>query len=122
MSRTRSPLNDSPRGRRRRDVRLSEAEIGASFSAFANGLLIADLGIVRCGTTVRNQSVGSDEEHRRHGLASHLLGVAARWAADQGCNRWIVVTEATNPAGRIYRSLGFEPDTGNAQAYRRPPR
>ena len=101
---------------------LSEREIGASFSAFANGLLIADLGIVRCGTTVRNQSVGSDEEHRRHGLASHLLGVAARWAADQGCNRWIIVTEVTNPAGRIYRSLGFEPDTGNAQAYRKPPR
>jgi GNAT superfamily N-acetyltransferase len=85
-------------------------------------LLIADLSIVRSGTTARNQSVGTDEERRRHELASHLLGVAARWAAGQGCNRWIIVTEATNPAGRIYRSLGFEPDTENAQAYRKPPR
>jgi hypothetical protein len=39
-----------------------------------------------------------------------------------GLHRWIIVTEATNPAERIYRSLGFEPDIGNAQAYRKPPR
>jgi hypothetical protein len=34
----------------------------------------------------------------------------------------VIVTEATNPAGRVYRSVGFAPDVGNAQAYRRPPR
>ena len=101
---------------------LSRRDIGAWFGAFADGTLIADLGIVRCGTTARYQSVGTDDEHRRHGLASHLLGVAARWAADGGCDRWVIVTEATNPAGRVYRSLGFAPDNGNAQAYRKPPR
>ena len=88
----------------------------------AGGELIADLGIVRCGTTARCQRVGTDEGHRRRGLASYLLGVAARWAADQGCGRWIIVTEATNPAGRVYRSLGFEPDSANALAYRKPRR
>ena len=31
-------------------------------------------------------------------------------------------TSSTNPAGLNYRSLGFEPETGNAQAYRKPPR
>ena len=101
---------------------LSERELGASFGAFADGILVADLGIVRCGTTARYQGVGTDEKHRRRGLASHLLGLAARWSADHGCDRWVIVTEATNPAGRVYRSLGFEPDTGNAQAYRKPPR
>ena len=100
---------------------LSERDVGAWFGAFADGVLIAELGIVRCGTTARYQSVGTDDEHRRRGLASHLLGIAARWAADRGCDRWVIVTEATNPAGRVYRSLGFEPDTGNAQAYRSPP-
>jgi GNAT superfamily N-acetyltransferase len=99
---------------------LSERDAGASFGAFADETLIADLGIVRCGTTARYQSVSTDQEHRRRGLASHLLGVAARWAADHGCIRWVIVTEATNPAGRVYRSLGFEPDIGNAQAYRKP--
>ena len=101
---------------------LSERDVGAWFGAFADGVLIAELGIVRCGTTARYQSVGTDDEYRGRGLASHLLGVAARWAADRGCDRWVIVTEGTNPAGRVYRSLGFEPDTGNAQAYRRPPR
>ncbi len=101
---------------------LSERGIGASFGAFADGILVSELGIVRCGRRARYQSVGTDDEHRRRGLASHLLGVAARWSADHGCNRWVIVTEATNPAGRVYRSLGFVPDIGNVQAYRKPPR
>jgi GNAT superfamily N-acetyltransferase len=101
---------------------LSDRDIGASFAAFADDLLVADLGIVRCGGTARYQSVGTDEDHRRRGLATHLLGVAARWAGDHGCDRWVIVTEATNPAGRVYRSVGFEPDISNAQAFRKPPR
>ena len=99
---------------------ISERNVGASFGAFADGVLVADLGIVQCGTTARYQSVSTDQDHRRRGLASHLLGIAARWAADQGCGRWVIVTEASNPAGRVYRSLGFKPDIGNAQAYRKP--
>jgi hypothetical protein len=53
-------------------------------------------------------------------VASHLLGVAAQWAAESGCDRWPIVTEPTNPAGRVYRSLGFAPDTdtGAIRAYR----
>lgn len=100
---------------------LSEQDLGAFFGAFAGAVLVADLGIVRCDTTARYQSVSTDEEHRRRGLASHLLGVAARWAADRGCDQWVIVTEDTNPAGRVYRRLGFEPDAGNARAFRKPP-
>ncbi|HSO65218.1 MAG TPA: GNAT family N-acetyltransferase [Ornithinibacter sp.] len=100
---------------------LSRRGIGAWFGAFSGASLVADLGIVRCGTTARYQDVSTDDQHRRHGLASHLLGVAARWAADGGCDQWVIVTEAANPAGRVYRSLGFAPDTGIVQAYRRPP-
>ena len=96
---------------------LSERDVGAFFGAFAGETLVASLGIVRCGTTARYQSVGTDEQHRRRGLAAHLLGVAARWASAHGCARWVIVTEATNPAGRVYRSVGFQPDVGNAQAY-----
>jgi GNAT superfamily N-acetyltransferase len=99
---------------------LSERDIAAFFGAFVDGRLVADLGIVRCGRTARYQTVGTDPDHRRRGLASHLLGLAARWAADRECDRWVIVTETTNPAGRLYRNLEFDPDTGNAQAYRRP--
>lgn len=102
--------------------RLSERDVAGFFGAFADGVLVADLGIVRCGATARYQTVGTSEEHRRRGLAGHLLGVAARWAAGHGCDRWVILTESTNPAGRLYRSVGFEPDIGNAQAYRKAPR
>ena len=100
---------------------LSARDVGAWFGAFADGALVADLGIVRCGATARYQDVTTDEEHRGRGLASHLVGVAAQWAADRGCEQWVIVTGATNPAGRVYRRLGFEPDAGTVQAYRRPP-
>jgi GNAT superfamily N-acetyltransferase len=98
---------------------LSDREVAAFFGAFAaDGELAACLGIVRCDTIARYQSVGTDALHRRRGLASHLLGVAACWAAGHGCDQWVIVTEATNSAGRIYRSVGFEPDTASVQAYR----
>jgi GNAT superfamily N-acetyltransferase len=100
---------------------LSDRNVGAWFGAFVDDALVAELGIVRCGTTARYQAVGTDEPHRGRGLASHLLGVAAQWAANQGCDRWVIVTEATNPAGRVYRRAGFEPDSGNVTAYRSRP-
>ncbi len=99
---------------------LSERDVAAFFGAFVDDALVAELGIVDCSTTARYQSVSTDEDHRRRGLASHLLGVAARWAGKRGCDRWVIVTEATNPAGRVYRRAGFEADTGNASAYRKP--
>lgn len=94
-------------------------DVAAFFGAFADGMLAAHLGIVRCDGTARYQNVLTDEAHRRRGLASHLVGVAARWAAGRGCGRWVIVTETTNPALRVYRSVGFAPDGSNVQAYRR---
>jgi GNAT superfamily N-acetyltransferase len=97
---------------------LSERDIAATFGAFADGVLVASLGVVRCGTTARYQNVLTDAGHRRRGLATHLVGVAALWAADRGCDRWVIVTEASNPAARVYRNAGFELDSTNVQAYR----
>lgn len=97
---------------------LSERDQAAFFGAFVGGQLVADLGIVRCGADARYQSVSTDDAHRGRGLASHLLGVAARWAGERGCRRWVIVTEADNPAARVYRRAGFEPDVGSAQVYR----
>ncbi|HEY3545556.1 MAG TPA: GNAT family N-acetyltransferase [Propionicimonas sp.] len=99
---------------------LSERDVAAFFGAFADGVLASSLGIVVCGETARYQSVGTDAGHRRRGLAAHLLGVAATWSAGKGCDRWVIITEAGNPAGRLYRSVGFAPDVSNARAYRAP--
>jgi GNAT superfamily N-acetyltransferase len=98
---------------------LSDRALAAFFGAFQGDRLVAELGIVRCGATARFQDVGTDAEHRRRGLASHLLGVAATWAGDRGCRQWVIVTEATNPAGRVYRAAGFVPDIGSANVHRR---
>lgn len=105
---------------------LCDRGVAAWAGAFHQGLLVADLGIVLCehpgGVDARYQSVSTDAAHRRRGLAGHLLGVAALWAAARGATRWVIVTETTNPAGRVYRGVGFEPAPGAVQAYRPPPR
>lgn len=93
----------------------------AWFGAFDGEKLVSDLGIVRCGTTARYQAVGTHPDHRRRGLASHLLGEAAQWAASNGCDHWVILTEATNDAGRVYRRAGLAPDIASVNAYRRPP-
>ena len=102
--------------------RLSEQGTAAFFGAFLDGRLVSELGIVRCGSTARYQSVSTDVQHRGRGLASHLLGVAGHWAAERGCERWVIITETPNPAGRVYRRAGFAPDVGNVQVYRAPSR
>ncbi len=99
---------------------LSARDVAAFFGAFADGVLASSLGIVACGETARYQSVGTDVGHRRRGLAAHLLGVAADWSAEKGCKQWVIITEDGNPAGRLYRGVGFEPDVSNARAYRAP--
>lgn len=101
--------------------RLCQEGSAAWFGAFLDSALVANLGIVRCGDTARYQAVGTAPEHRRRGLASHLLGVAAAWSADRGCDVWVIVTESTNDAGRVYRRAGFTPDEAEVNAYRRPP-
>lgn len=109
----------SARTRQRQE--LSARGVAAWFGAFQDEALVADLGIVNCGRAARYQDVSTETGHRRRGLAGHLLGVAARWAAGQGCREWVIVTEFTNAAGRVYRRVGFEPATGSAEAYRPEP-
>ncbi len=97
---------------------LCERGLAAFFGAFIEDRLVADLGIVRCGATGRYQSVGTEPEHRRRGLASHLLGIAADWAGGAGCDTWVIVTESTNDAGRVYRRAGFTLADAAVTAYR----
>ena len=109
-------LRDQGRARRR----MVADGVARWFGAFdAKGALTASLGIVVCDDLARFQSVGTNAEHRRRGLAGHLLGLAARWAGGQGSTAWVIVTESTNPAGRLYRSVGFVPDAVQVAASHR---
>jgi ADP-ribose pyrophosphatase YjhB (NUDIX family)/GNAT superfamily N-acetyltransferase len=105
---------------RRRIVERGDA---AFFGAFAGDRLAASLGVVDCGDgTFRYQDVRTDEQHRRRGLAGHLLGVAADWAAARGCRQWVIVADADSDASRLYQSVGFAPVQPSCQAYRSPDR
>jgi len=108
------------RGNMKSRMQLSDQGDAAWFGAFADGKLVAHLGIIRCGVRGRYQAVETHPEHRRRGLASHLLGLAAQWSAARGCTEWVIVTEATNDAGRVYRRAGFEPDIASVAAYKKP--
>ena len=91
----------------------------AWFGVFFDGEMVSNLGIVVCGETGRYQSVETNSNHRRKGLASHLLGLAASWSQEQGCRDWVLVTEETNDAGRVYRLAGFSSDVSVVNAYRK---
>ncbi len=109
------------RARSRSYREMSEQGQAMFVGAFCADQLVGELGIVRCAETARYQTVGTDPGHRGRGVCSHLLGVAAAWAMEWGCRQWVIVTGATNPAGRVYRRAGFDPVAPIVTAYRRPP-
>lgn len=97
---------------------LCDQQKAAWFGAFHKEALVAMLGIVICGEAARYQDVQTDKKHRRIGLASHLLGEAAKWSAEMGSKSWVIVTESTNDAGRVYRRADFKPDIEIVTAYK----
>ena len=111
--------------RNRTEARIALSEQGrvAWFGAFHGDPLVAELGIVDCGEGVaRYQSVVTGADHRRRGLAGHLLGVAAQWAAERGAQRWVIVADAESEASRLYQSRGFAPADSGSRAQRKPRR
>ena len=109
------------RNRTRSRIAMCEQGHTAWFGAFHGDRLAAELGIVDCGEAVaRYQSVVTAAEHRRRGLAGHLLGVAASWAAGRGARRWVIVADDGSEADRLYRSRGFRPVASGARAQRTP--
>lgn len=86
------------------------ADGGAQFfAAFdGDGEIVASLGIVACGAVGRYQDVGTRADHRKRGIARHLLAVAGHWAFEQGCESLVIVTEVDNPAARLCRAAGFD--------------
>lgn len=109
------------RARARAYRALAQQDNAFFVGAFAGDTMVGELGIVRCGDKARYQTVATDPAHRGRGICSHLLGRAGAWAAQQGCLSFVIVTGATNPAGRVYRRAGFELVAPIVSAYRPPP-
>ena len=75
--------------------------------AFLDDRLVADLGIVVCGSIARYQSVSTVPDHRGQGLASWLLACAGRWAQQRGVDQWVILSEPDSAASRLYGRLGL---------------
>jgi GNAT superfamily N-acetyltransferase len=104
-------------------VRTTDSGKVAWFGAFCGDRLAAELGIVDCDQGVaRYQAVVTHADHRRQGLAGHLLGVAATWARDRGSRTWVIVADDGSDAARLYRARGFVPADRGTRAQRKPGR
>lgn len=85
-------------------VRFAEvyAAEPADVAAIARGALSAD------GQWLGLALIEVVESHRRRGLAQHVTGELARWAAAQGATRaFLQVLEANEPARALYEKVGF---------------
>lgn len=89
--------------------RVCEAGHGSWFGAFREGEMVAGLGIFAAGAGVaRFQSVDTHPAHRRQGLATHLLFLAAEYArASLGARSLVIAADPDYHAIEMYRALGF---------------
>ncbi|AXX99428.1 GNAT family N-acetyltransferase [Profundibacter amoris] len=61
------------------------------------------------GTTAMLHALEVVPEQRRQGVAVNIMGVAAKWAQDNGATGFSVICLRDNlPANRLYASLGME--------------
>jgi GNAT superfamily N-acetyltransferase len=89
---------------------MAEAGLGAWFGAFAEGRLVADLGVFADGAVARFQAVETHPDFRRRGICGTLVYESARHALHTlGAKRLVMVADVHYHAARIYESLGFRP-------------
>ncbi|MEZ6196568.1 MAG: GNAT family N-acetyltransferase [Planctomycetota bacterium] len=79
------------------------------WGAFADGELVADLGLARSADILRFAMIFVAPEHRRRGLARALITRAARAAAGGGAHRFVIGAAPDHEALALYTGLGFAP-------------
>lgn len=101
--------------------RVTEAARGAWFGAFADGRLLAQLGLLDAGGgRARYQHVETDPAARRQGLAGTLVWHAGRWGREAlGAGTFVIVADPADVAIRLYRSCGFA-DAESQFSFERP--
>ena len=89
--------------------RIAQAGHGATFGAFTDGRLVAQLGLYSDGSgTARYQNVETHPAARRRGLAGSLVYHAGQYGFTVlGAKILVIVADPGYSAIRIYRSLGF---------------
>lgn len=97
---------------------LVEDGRGHWWGAFADGRLVASLGIFRAGGGLaRFQSVKTHPDHRGRGIAGTLVHAASLDALDTlDAHTLVMVADPDYAAIRVYRSVGFSEGGSHAEA------
>jgi predicted GNAT family acetyltransferase len=97
---------------------------GEWYGAFLEGRLVADLGLFHTGDGLgRFQAVETHPELRRRGICATLVSEVSRRALESGVFRELVMIAAEDDeygAGRVYRSVGYQPIERTAALTRFP--
>jgi ribosomal protein S18 acetylase RimI-like enzyme len=90
--------------------RLTEAGHGVWFGAFVDGQLASQMGLVRVNDGLgRFQSVETDPDLRRQGLAKALLETTGQFGfTTLGAAQLVIVADPSYFAIDLYRSVGFK--------------
>jgi GNAT superfamily N-acetyltransferase len=88
---------------------MVDAGHGGWFGAFEGDLLVCQMGLFASGPGLaRFQSVETDPEHRRRGLAGSLVSYVSRYGFDElGARTLVMVADPGYHAVDLYRALGF---------------
>jgi ribosomal protein S18 acetylase RimI-like enzyme len=102
--------------------KMTQTGLGAWFGAFADGRLLAQLGLFDVGGGyARYQHVETDPAARRQGLAGTLVWRAGQYGREVlGSRVFVIVADPAGGAIRIYRGCGFT-DTEHRLSLERPP-
>src|SRR6478609_6608617 len=95
---------DNPRGS------LTTYGHGAWFGAFLDGVLVAQMGLVRAGAGLaRFQAVETHPDQRGRGLAGTLVHhVSGYGFTELGAHTLVMVADPGYHAIRVYRAVGFD--------------
>jgi hypothetical protein len=106
----------------RTNRRLAEAGHGSWFGAFLQGRLVAQLGLITAGAGLaRFQTVETDPQYRRQGLAGVLVHDASRQGLTaMGARTLVMVADPDYFAIDLYRAVGFTAAQTQLQAQRAP--
>jgi GNAT superfamily N-acetyltransferase len=101
--------------------RMAEAGKGGWFGAFADGRLVADLGVFVEAGVARFQEVETHPDFRRQGICGTLVYESSRFALETyGAEQLVMVADEHYHAARIYESVGFRPVERQLGLERRP--
>ena len=88
---------------------MVDAGLGNWYGAFKGERLVADMGIFHDGELGRYQSVTTDAEHRRQGIAGTMVYEGGRQALEEhSLSRLVMIADEGSSPQRIYESVGFQ--------------